>query len=142
VGELQPDIAGHIASLDTTDDPWQLCDSCQRALIYGAMMYAGSIKGELADANKAIKDGDAPGGVKALRAATHHAGVLVELLAEFVKADFIACLPGAEDLDPDDWAMAMSSFFEARTTHYVSPDGKLIFEPHEPEDGEPVEVGS
>jgi len=144
--ELQPDIAGYIASLGTTDKSLEICVSCQRTLIYGAVMYAGSVKAEVDRLVEAVNDSDSAKGVQALRAAVQHAGTLVEILATFVKADLIACLPGAQDLSAEDWAEAMSSFFQARAELYVSPEGQLVFEPHEsgdeadadPEDGVPA----
>lgn len=139
--ELQPDIAGHIASLGTTNDPLDMCHSCQRALLYGAMLYAGTLKSEVDRIKAAIQNSDPVDGNKALDGAIYHADSLVGMLAEFVRADFVGCLPGATDLNEEDWGIAITSFFDARCATYVSEDGKVMFEPHESDDDKPDDEG-
>lgn len=143
MSEIQPDIAAYMATLGTTNDDLAVCNSCQRALLYGAMMYAGAVKADLEETQAGIAGFRPWDAVKALKAAIGRADTLIRMLAEFAKADLIGSLPGAAEYSAEDWAMAMDSFFRARTEFYVSPEGQIIFEPHTsveggPEDGVPA----
>lgn len=131
---LQPDIAAYMASLETTNEPLEMCYSCQRARLYAAMLYAGSVMSDLIAIGNA---GWSP--MKwaiAMQSAKAHQQALMDTLAEFVRVDLAGSLPGARELSKEDWAMAMESFFRARTEHYVADDGTIKFEPHN-EDGMP-----
>lgn len=132
---LQPDIAGYMATLTSTEKPLEMCPSCQRALTYGALMYAGGVLADLQDADKALHGFRIGTAIDRVVTAQKRATFLIEILMQFVKVDLMASLPGADDLGEEDWKAAIGSFMTARCEHYFDPEtGQIKFEPH---DGDP-----
>lgn len=136
---LPPDVIGHMCALGGTQDPLQMCASCQRALTYSALLYLGAAGAELAEARNALNPfALAPivAGAKATRA-TELVQAAVQTLLEIVKVDFGDTCNLIEYMSDDEYRIALDAFYRARSDHYTDPEtGKVVFEPHEelPED--------
>lgn len=125
--QLPPDVIGFMAALGGTNDPLELCPSCQRALIYAAAAHLSSTL-------VAIQEFDAS-------RARAHATFALRTLLDLVKVDFAGAVPGADEMDTEAHGLAITSFYDARVEHYCDgKTGAIIFEPHGDE-GDPVGAG-
>jgi hypothetical protein len=129
---MPPGLLGQMTTVGTTGMPLGLCPSCARALIYGAITYAGASKDSLAAAQSAL-DGrrSCKPALEALEALDAQLDAVLKLLVQFVHADFESCLPAGTSLDQDDWTVAIDAFLRSRLSTYVTDDGQIAFEPHE-----------
>ncbi|MFC3504416.1 hypothetical protein ACFOOK_26090 [Micromonospora krabiensis] len=120
--QLPPDVIGHLAGVTGTQEPLAACNSCLRGILYGTLAH-------LASALSYQEDGYL-GRLKA----TGHMQAAMRILTDLVKVDLIAQYPQAEDMPDADWALAISSFYEARVEHYCDMEtGEVKFEPHDDE---------
>lgn len=150
--ELQPDIKGYMAATGTTFQPMGICPSCLRSNIYGLMVIMAMVRTSLIDAEqkltRAVNTHPANAfalAIQALadvKAADEKAQQATSIIGSMVKLDMVSSLPGAEDLSEEDWAIAMQSFYQARSEFYIR-DGKIHYEPHpdEEDDDEPDDDG-
>jgi hypothetical protein len=124
--KLPAEIIGHMAGLDATNEPLQACNSCQRAVIYGAL-------GHLSTAHTYLQEGQ-------IATAAGHVEYAIDVLLEIAKLDLTIAVPGVEDTSNDEWRVTLAAFIESRIDHYTDADtGSIVFEPHN-EDGEPTGV--
>jgi hypothetical protein len=103
-----------------------MCDSCLRAVLYGALAHLGSAGADLIEGDEA--------------GAARHLSYATTALLEMAKLDFEGSAD-VEDLPEEDWRVAMLSFYQARVDHYTDADtGHIIFETHD-DDGDPAGIG-
>jgi hypothetical protein len=135
MSEVQVDLRAYMATLETTHKPLVMCPSCQRALLYAAMAYAGSVQAQIEKATKELSRYRPSSAMDALVSAAHYTTPLLQALVEFCRVDFIGAMEGAEELSPEDWSNGIASFYSARVDHYVDEEtGEIRFEPHDEED--------
>ncbi|WP_326554707.1 hypothetical protein [Micromonospora sp. NBC_01813] len=116
--QLPPDVIGHMASLQSRDESLDLCNSCLRALLYGALAHLGS-------AGVNLVEGDQ-------EAAGRHISAATTVLLELVKADFEGATNFIDLPDVQYWRAALLSFYQARVDHYCDPNtGAIRFDPHD-----------
>lgn len=137
--DLPPDVIGHMAGLGGTDEPFEMCPSCQRAIIYGTLLYAGAAGTELEDARAAISplslSRNPAMALAHVDKATEMVKGVIRALIEFAKTDFASQCSIVEEMADGDYDIAIRAFHAARTAHYTDPDtGAIIFEPHGDED--------
>lgn len=114
--DLHPDVIGTMAGLSGTDEPFDGCPSCHRAIIYGAMAH-------LSAAAVALQGGNPEVSLEFLSSAT-------QVLMTFSATDF-ASLCDTEGYSEEDWTTAYSAFLRARIEHYVDLEtGQVRTEPH------------
>lgn len=115
--ELHPDVLGTMAGVLGVDAPLGGCNSCQRALFYGALAHLGA-------AGAAISELDVFTASDYIQSATQI--LLVAARADFTGADI------PDDLDEDEWRDAFMAFLGARIEHYVDKDtGRVRTDPHD-----------
>lgn len=128
VNQLPPDVIGHMAGLGNTNDPLEACHSCQRAVIYATLAH-------IASAGASLSEGS-------FLSADKHLSYATSTLLELAKLDFAGVVPDSDDMEEEDWKLAMMAFYQSRVEHYVDEGTGLVkFEPHD-EDGEPAGVGA
>lgn len=131
--DVQVDAKAFMATLETTDEPLEICNSCLRAHLYAAMAYAGGVQSSLDQVVTAV-----PGLAPALLSANSYMQALLQALTQLCRVDFLGSMPGAEELSEEDWAIAIASFYQARIEHYVDEKtGQIRFEPHNHDDEDP-----
>lgn len=117
---LPADVIGHMAGLGGTNEPFIACYSCQRALIYTALLHAGAV-------GAALEEGDSE---EAMGCALN----VVQLLLEFAKLDFAATVD-TNGWSEDDRMIGLMSFYRSRCEHFTDEEGGVVFEPHDDEGG-------
>lgn len=134
MGDIQPDALGFMAALETTNEPLEMCYSCQRALIYGAMRYASTAAEQMEEAGKRTYTGSLASG--AIGRARQQVDVLMGLLAQFIRVDFHGAMPSSLEMCKRDHDIAIEAFYQARLDKYVAEDGTILRDKHN-DDGEP-----
>ncbi|MFE9691226.1 hypothetical protein [Micromonospora sp. NPDC005806] len=62
-------------------------------------------------------------------------------MLELAKLDFAGAVPESDDMEDEDWRIAMLAYYESRVDRYTNmASGEIVFEPHDDE-GDPVGVG-
>lgn len=124
--QLPLDVIGHMAGLGRTSEPLEVCHSCQRAIIYATLAH-------LASSAASLNEGSPLTAMKHIRYA-------ISVLVELAKVDFEAAVPGSDDLEQEDWEIAMMSFYQSRIEHYCDETtGAVVFEPHDGH-GDPIGI--
>lgn len=139
---VHPDVIGHMAAQGGTDEPFGMCPSCQRALLYGGLLYNGAALNEMEAAVAALEKLDILAAGQHLSDAMTFVRSAVKTALEVATVDFHDNSSLIEDMTEDEWRTAMGSFFAARTDHYTDAEtGTIVFEPHG-EDGDLASTGS
>lgn len=129
--DLPADVIGHMAALGGTDKPLEMCPSCQRALIYGSLLYSGACGSSLSEARRALEAGDILAAGALMADVEIHLQNSIRTQLEIAKEDFAGACNLVEHMTDDEYVIAMESFFRQRTEHYTNPDtGEIVFESH------------
>lgn len=144
--DLPPDVIGHMSALGGTEKELDMCPSCQRAIVYGVLLYVACAGAEVDDAQTAIKEFDAIDAAAHLNRASMAIKAAISSLLEVAKTDFAGACNLVPFMNDEEYGLAMQAFYEERTNHYTDPKtGHIVFEDHDdphPDDGDRAVTGA
>lgn len=131
--DLPADVIGHMSAIGNTREPLDVCDSCQRAMLYGGLLYAGAVGSKLEEAQRALAvEGDIKATYRLMLDASEYAKAVILAMLEVVREDFAGACSLADEMNDEEYPLALKSFIEARTAFYVNPEtGRVVLEPHD-----------